>query len=186
MVTLISHGAPTRVVLRVQGDLPAIIDDVEEQWETFSGGQPFTSYFLNDRLERYYRADQALGRLFGIFAGVGIFISCLGLLGLVSYATEQRTKEIGVRKILGASTPGIMGSLSREFVKLVVLANLVAWPASYFFISGWLQNFAYRIEFGWGVFVLAGGLALVIALLTVSALIIKAARANPVESLRYE
>ncbi len=186
MVTLISRGAPTRIVLRVRGDIAAIIRDVEAQWKTFSGGQPFTSYFLDDRLERYYRADQALGKLFGVFAGVGIFISCLGLLGLVTYATEQRTKEIGIRKVLGANTSGIIGLLSKEFVKLVAIANLIAWPVSYFFINGWLQNFAYRIDLGWGVFVLAGGLALVIALLTVSAQTIKAALANPVEALRYE
>ncbi|HEX9652843.1 MAG TPA: FtsX-like permease family protein, partial [bacterium] len=186
MVTLISHGAPTRVLLRVRGDVPAIIRDVEEQWKMLSGGQPFTAYFLDDRLERYYRADQALGKLFGIFAGVGIFISCLGLLGLVTYAAEQRTKEIGIRKALGATTPGIMGLLSIEFVKLVAIGNLIAWPVSYYFINGWLQDFAYRIDLGWGVFVLAGGLTLVIALLTVSAQTVKAALANPVESLRYE
>jgi putative ABC transport system permease protein len=186
IITLISHGAPTRVVLRVQGDISAVIRDVEEQWQTFSGGQPFTSYFLDDRLERYYRADRALGKLFGIFAGVGIFISCLGLLGLATYATEQRTKEIGIRKALGATTPGIVGLLSKEFVKLVAIANIIAWPVSYYFINGWLQDFAYRIELGWGVFVLAGALALVIALLTVSAQTVKAALANPVEALKYE
>ncbi len=186
MVTLLSRRAPTRVVLRVQGDIPAIIHDVKDQWRMFSGGQPFTSYFLDDRLERYYRTDQALGKLFGIFAGVGIFISCLGLLGLVTYATEQRTKEIGIRKALGATTPGIVSLLSKEFVKLVAIANLIAWPVSYFFINSWLQGFAYRIDLGWGVFVLAGGLALIIALLTVSVQTIKAALANPVEALRYE
>lgn len=186
MVTLISRSAPTRIVLRVQGDVPAIIRNVEEQWRKFSGGQPFTSYFLDDRLERFYRADQALGKLFGIFAGVGIFISCLGLLGLITYATEQRTKEIGIRKVLGATTPGIMGLLSKEFVKLVVIANLIAWPVSYYFINGWLQDFAYRIDLGWSVFLLAGGLALLIALLTVSVQAVKAALANPVEALRYE
>lgn len=186
MVTLLSHGAPTRVVLRVQGDIPSIIHEVQEQWKTFSGGQPFTSYFLDDRLQRFYRADQALGKLFAIFAGVGIFISCLGLLGLAMYATEQRTKEIGIRKVLGATTPGIMSLLSKEFVRLVVIANLIAWPVSYYFINGWLQGFAYRIDLGWGVFVLAGALALLIALLTVSAQTIKAALANPVEALRYE
>lgn len=186
MVTLISRGAPTRIVLRLRGDIPAVIRDVEAQWKTFSGGQPFTSYFLDDRLERFYRADQALGKLFGVFAGVGIFISCLGLLGLATYATEQCTKEIGIRKTLGATTSGIVALLSKEFMKLVVIANLIAWPVSYYFITGWLQNFAYRIDLGWGVFVLAGGLALVIALLTVSAQTVRAALANPVEALRYE
>lgn len=186
MVTLLSRGAPTRIVLRLQGDIPATIRAVEEKWKSFSGGQPFTAYFLDDRLERYYRADRALGKLFAMFASVGIFVSCLGLLGLAMYATEQRTKEIGIRKVLGATTPGIMNLLSKEFVKLVVIANLIAWPVSYYFINGWLQSFAYRIDLGWGVFVLASGLALVIALLTVSAQTVRAALANPVEALRYE
>ncbi|MCI0695032.1 hypothetical protein L0337_23860 [candidate division KSB1 bacterium] len=186
MVTLVSHGAPTRIVLRLRGNLPDLVQEVREQWISSSGGQPFTSYFLDDRLERYYRADQALGKLVGLFAGVGIFISCLGLLGLVTYATEQRTKEIGIRKVLGASTPSIIELVSKEFVTLVVIANLLAWPVSYYFINGWLQDFAYRIELGWGMFLLAGGLALLIALLTVSIQVIKAALANPVEALRYE
>ncbi|NUM68212.1 FtsX-like permease family protein [candidate division KSB1 bacterium] len=186
MVTLISRGAPTRIVLRVRGDIPALIREVEAQWKEFSGGQPFTAYFLDDRLERYYRADQALGRLFGIFAGVGIFVSCLGLLGLVTYATEQRTKEIGIRKVLGATTSTVVSLLSKEYLKLVAIANLIAWPVSYYFINGWLQDFAYRIDLGWGIFVAAGGLALLIALLTVSAQTVRAALANPVDSLRYE
>jgi putative ABC transport system permease protein len=186
MVILVSHGAPTRIVLRLRGNVPDLVREVQKQWTSFSGGQPFTSYFLDARLERYYRADQALGKLVGLFAGVGIFISCLGLLGLVTYVTEQRTKEIGIRKVLGATTPSIMELVSKEFVTLVVIANLIAWPVSYYFINGWLQNFAYRIELGWGMFLLAGGLALLIALLTVSVQVIKAALANPVEALRYE
>jgi putative ABC transport system permease protein len=186
MVILVSRGAPTRIVLRVRGNIEDIIRDVQEQWTSLSSGQPFTSFFLDDRLERYYRRDQALGKLVGIFAIIGIFISCLGLLGLVTYATEQRTKEIGIRKILGATTPSLLGLLSKEFVKLVAIANLIAWPVAYVFTNSWLQDFAYRVNVGWWVFALAGGLALVIALLTVSTQAIKAALANPVESLRYE
>ncbi len=186
MVILVSHGAPTRIVLRVRGHLPDIVHAVQEQWALFSNGQPFTSYFLDDRLESYYRGDRTIGALIGVFACLGIFISCLGLLGLATYATEQRTKEIGIRKILGATTPNIMGLLSSEFVKLVLLANLLAWPVAYFAMQQWLQSFAYRIDQGWWVFALAGGAALLIALLTVSAQALKAARANPVESLRYE
>ena len=186
MVILVSHGAPTRIVLRVRGNIPEIIREAREQWMSLSGGQPFTSYFLDDQLERYYRRDQAIGKLVGIFALLGIFVSCLGLLGLAMYATEQRTKEIGIRKILGASTPGIMGLLSGEFVKLVLIANLIAWPVAYFFINGWLQDFAYRIDVGWWVFALTGAAALVIALATVSTQTIKAALANPADALRYE
>lgn len=186
MVILVSHGAPTRLVVRIQGDISATQRDVKNLWQQFSGTQPFTAYFLNDRLERYYRADKALGDVFWIFAGVGIFISCLGLLGLVTYATEQRTKEIGIRKALGASNTGILFLLSQEFIKLVVIANLIAWPVSWYFVHNWLQDFAYRIEIDWLVFILAGVMVLLIALTTMSVQVFRAATANPLKALKYE
>jgi putative ABC transport system permease protein len=185
-VILASRGAPTRIVLRVRGNIPDIMRKVHEQWTSWSGGKPFTAYFLDDQLEKFYRSDLAVGRLIGIFAILGIFISCLGLLGSVTYATEQRTKEIGIRKILGATTPSLLGLLSKEFIKLVAIASFIAWPVAYFFTNSWLQEFAYRIDLGWWVFALAGGMALLIALLTVGAQTLKAALANPIEALRYE
>jgi putative ABC transport system permease protein len=115
-----------------------------------------------------------------------VFVACLGLFGLASFTAEQRTKEIGIRKVLGASVSGLVLLLSKEFMALVALANLIAWPIAYYAMNRWLQGFAYRIELGPGVFILGGVLALVIALLTVSAQAIRAARANPVEALRYE
>ncbi|MCZ6818228.1 MAG: hypothetical protein O7G31_01875 [Calditrichaeota bacterium] len=120
------------------------------------------------------------------FALLAIFIACLGLLGLASFAAEQRTKEFGVRKVLGATVTNVITLLAKDFVKLVLLANLLAWPIAWYAMHRWLQDFAYRIEIGWWVFALAGGLALLIALLTVSTQAIRAALANPVESLRYE
>lgn len=117
---------------------------------------------------------------------MAIFIACFGLFGLASYAAEQRTKEIGIRKVLGASVSGIIGLLSKDFVKLVLLANLIAWPLAWYAMNKWLQSFAFRVEVEWWVFALAGGLALLISLLTVSTQAIKAALANPVEALRYE
>jgi putative ABC transport system permease protein len=186
MVTLVSHGAPTRIVLRLQGNLPEIVDNVQRQWMAFSGGHPFRAYFLSDKLEGYYREDQAIGMLFGIFAAIGVFISCLGLLGLATFATEQRTKEIGIRKILGASSPGLVGLLSREFIKLVLVANLLAWPVAYVAMQRWLENFAYRVTLGAEVFLTAGALALLVALFTVCYHTVRAAMANPVEALRYE
>lgn len=185
-VILVSHGYPTRLVLKVQGNIPEILSDLREQWAQFSGGQPFTSYFLDQQLEKFYRRDEAEGVLFAILSSIGIFISCLGLLGLTMYAIEQRTKELGIRKVLGASASSILHLLTRELIGIVLLANLIAWPIAYVAMSRWLQDFAYRVEIGWWVFILAGVMALVIALLTISYQAIKAVRANPVHALRYE
>ncbi|RMD64473.1 FtsX-like permease family protein [Candidatus Parcubacteria bacterium] len=120
------------------------------------------------------------------FAVLAVFIAALGLFGLISFAGEQRTKEIGIRKVFGATVANLVALLSKDFVKLVLLANVIAWPVAWYAMHKWLQNFAYRIGIGWWVFALAGGLALLIALLTVSTQAARAALANPVESLRYE
>jgi putative ABC transport system permease protein len=123
---------------------------------------------------------------FIIFSLIAIVIACLGLFGLASFTTEQRTKEIGIRKSFGASITGLIQLLCKEFSKWVFIANIIAWPVAYFAMNYWLQNFAYRINIGLGIFILAALLALVIALLTVGYQAIKAARANPIEALRYE
>jgi putative ABC transport system permease protein len=120
------------------------------------------------------------------FAALAIALSCLGLFGMAVFSIERRTKEIGVRKVLGASVSGVVTLLSKDFVKLVLIANLFAWPVAWYAMNKWLQDFAYRIELGWWTFALAGGVALLIALLTVSTQAIRAALANPVEALRYE
>lgn len=117
---------------------------------------------------------------------LAVVIACLGLYGLAAFSAEQRTKEIGIRKVLGASVKNLVGLLSKEFLRLVIIANIIAWPLAWYAMNQWLQNFAYRINIAWWVFVLAGGLALLIALLTVAYQAIKAAVANPVKSLRYE
>ena len=124
--------------------------------------------------------------LIQLFALLAILIACLGLFGLASFTAEQRTKEIGVRKVLGATVPGVVLLLSKEFIKWVLIANLTAWPIAYFLMKHWLQNFAYRMNLGMGIFVLSGLLAFGIALLTVSFQSIKAAIANPVNALKYE
>jgi putative ABC transport system permease protein len=143
-------------------------------------------YFLDENFNELYQAERRTGKIAGAFTVLAVFIAVLGLFGLASFATEQRTKEIGIRKMLGASLAGIVGLLSKDFVRLVLFANLIAWPSAYLAMNKWLQDFAYRIDIGWWVFALAGGMALVIALLTVSTQAIKAALANPVEALRYE
>ena len=121
-----------------------------------------------------------------MFAGLAILVACLGLFGLAAFTAEQRTKEIGVRKVLGASTRSIVLLLSKEFANLVIIANLIAWPVAYFAVGDWLQNFAYRVDVTWWVFALAGLTALLIALGTVGYQAIRAALSNPIETLRYE
>ena len=159
---------------------------IENKWEEIYPEYPFEFYFVDDLFAKLYRAEQKQGIILGVFALLCIIIACLGLFGLTAYTVERRTKEIGIRKVLGASVPGVVGLLSKDFIKLVLLANIIAWSIAYFAMLKWLQNFAYRIDINWRVFLFAGGLALIIALLTVSSQAIKAAMANPVEALRYE
>jgi putative ABC transport system permease protein len=147
---------------------------------------PFEFHFLNDNIDRFYRTERQMSRIITYFTVLAIFISCLGLFGLSLFMAEQRTKEIGIRKTLGATISNIVGLMSKDFLLLVGVANLVSWPVSYFIMNKWLQNFAYRIDLGIWIFALAAFLALFIALLTISFQTVKAATANPVDSLRYE
>jgi putative ABC transport system permease protein len=167
-------------------NIPATIDHVKEVMKKFSPSTPFSYSFFDEVFERAYFTEQRMGRVFGAFSFLAIFIACLGLFGLTTFAAEQRTKEIGIRKVLGASDAKIFLLLSKEFVRWVLLANIIAWPIAYFAMNTWLQNFAYRIHIGIVAFLISGGTALLIAYLTVSFQSIKSARANPVKSLRYE
>jgi len=155
-------------------------------WSKFSARQPFTHSFLDQDFDRLYNSEQRLSRLMSYAASTAILIACLGLFGLASFMVERRTKEIGIRKVLGASVSQVVILLSKDFTRLVLIALIIAAPVAYLAMSRWLQDFAYRINIGWWVFALAGGLAFLIALLTVSSQAIKAALANPVEALRYE
>jgi len=168
------------------GNLPATMELLKKKWTEIIPQLPFDFSFLDETFDRQYKADEKLQAIFSNFGVLAIFISCLGLSGLVSFTAEQRTKEIGIRKALGASISGIIFLLSKEFTKWVLIANLIAWPVAYFAMNQWLQNFAYRINIELGTFILAGVLALIIALLTVSYQAVKAAKANPVDALRYE
>jgi putative ABC transport system permease protein len=145
-----------------------------------------TKFLYFTDFDQQYRVDEQIGNIFGIFTFLGLFIACLGLLGLASFTAESRTKEIGIRKVLGASVGGIVLMLSKQFTKWVLLANCIAWPVAYFFMDRWLKNFAFRVDMGVWTFVLSGVLVLLVALLTVSYQSVKAAVANPVDSLRYE
>ena len=159
---------------------------VESQWKTMFSGNPFESFFLDTDFEQQYRSDEQVGRIFGIFTILGLFIACLGLLGLASFTAESRTKEIGIRKVLGASVIGIVFMLSKQFTKWVLLANVIAWPVAYYIMNRWLKNFAYRADINILIFVLSCFLVLAIALLTVSFQSIRAATTDPADSLRYE
>ncbi len=161
---------------------------IDTTWKRIFPQLPFEHYFLDTAIERRYRAEENQRQLFGYLSGLAIFIACLGLFGLAAFAAEKRTKEIGIRKVLGASKPAVMALLSREFVFLVLAANILAWPAAFFVMHRWLGGFAYRIELaaqaGW--FMLAAVLSLFIAVMTVGVQALRAASADPVRSLRYE
>jgi putative ABC transport system permease protein len=166
--------------------LPQTIAVVEETYKRLFPGNPFNYYFADAAFDEQYKADRRFATLFGAFAGIAIIIACLGLFGLASFTAERRTKEIGVRKVLGATVGSVVGLLSKEFVILVGIAFLVATPAAYLYMKDWLNDFAYHITLGPGVFVLAGVIALLTALVAVSYQAISVAMADPVKSLRYE
>lgn len=167
-------------------NLPRTLTALQRVHERFDQTTPFEFNFLDERLNDFYRADIRLGKIFGVSAGLAIFIACLGLLGLAAFTAEQRTKEIGVRKVLGASVTQIVMLLSKDFTVLVLLATAIASPVAYWMLARWLQNFAYHINLGLDTFLLAGLVALLVAWLTISVQAIRAALANPVEALRYE
>jgi putative ABC transport system permease protein len=160
--------------------------ELESTWEKFESQYPFEYSFLNDRYDTLYRTEERLGQLFSTFTALAVLIGSLGLFGLTSFVAEQRTKEIGIRKVLGASVPGIVFLLLKDFIKWVLVAVAIAWPGGYLLMHGWLQNFAYRIGLTVETFVSAAVLALIIAVLTVTYQTIKASLANPVNSLHYE
>ena len=167
-------------------NMPGLVANIENKWKLMAPSQPFTYSFMDDDFNNTYKSEQQTGKIFISFAIFAIFIACLGLFGLVTYAAEQRTKEIGIRKVLGASVGGIVGMLSKDFLKLIIIAMLIAFPLAWWAMYTWLQHFAYRISITGWVFVIAGGIALLIALLTVSVQAIRAAIANPVNNLRTE
>jgi putative ABC transport system permease protein len=167
-------------------DLPATLKTLKTKWDNIIPNRPFNYFFLDEAFDKQYNAENRFGRLFLYFAILAIFISNLGLLALTSYSTLQRTREIGIRKILGASVSAIVNLFSKDFLKLVVIAFAVASPISWFVMNKWLQDFAYRINISWWIFAIAGFSAIFIAWVTVSFHAMKAAVANHVESLRTE
>ena len=176
-----------RTLIRVHTeDLPETLAFIEEKWRAFEAEDIFQYSFLDEDFGRLYRTERRQMKLLGLFSLLAIFIACLGLFGLTVYTAERRTKEIGIRKILGASIASVVILLSKELIWLVVGANIIAWPIAYYFTNQWLQNFAYRIDLGIGFFTLIGILVLLTAWTTMSYQAIKAALSNPVDALRYE
>ncbi|MGG9964121.1 ABC transporter permease [Ferruginibacter sp. SUN106] len=165
---------------------PQAIAAAEKQWKSYSADFPFTYMFLDEVYNNMYKSEQRTGSLFNVFALIAIVISCLGLFGLAAYTAQVRTKEIGVRKVLGASVSGIIQLLAADFIKLVLIAIVIATPVAWYMMNKWLQDFAYKTNIGWMVFVFAGLAAIAIAVITISVQAIKAAIANPVKSLRTE
>jgi putative ABC transport system permease protein len=166
--------------------LRASIGELERAWKEIDPVRPLDFFFLDRFFDAQYRAEERLSRLFTAFSGLAIIIACLGLFGLASFMAEQKAKEIAIRKVLGASIRGVVGLLSLEFLKLVALAILLAWPAAYFAMGAWLRNFAYRAALSPWTFLTAGLAALAIALLTVGGQAFRAASSNPAESLKFE
>jgi len=179
--------SPDLLSLRMHAeDISQTINWIREQWAVFVPGEPFDFSFMDDRFDTMYRSEQRFGDIFAVFSVLAVSIGCLGLLGLAAFTAERKIKEIGIRKVLGASVSGIVILLSRTFIKWVLIANVAGWPVAYFIMRRWLQGFAYRTDMTPLTFILSGALTFGIAFLTVSYQAIRAARTNPVQSLKYE
>ncbi|MFC1493616.1 ABC transporter permease, partial [candidate division KSB1 bacterium] len=167
-------------------NIPETISYIKNTLDRYSPGYPFEYHFFDEIFEESYKAEKKTEGIFNVFAYLSIIIACIGLIGLSSFTAEQKTREIGIRKTFGATVPGIVILLSREFTKWVLISNVIAWPLAYIFMNRWLEQFAYRTETSILIYFIAGGITLAIAIITVSFQSIKAALANPVDSLRHE
>jgi putative ABC transport system permease protein len=186
LVMVLAPDAGTLIVKLKTKDVTGLTATLKKRWAGFGAEEPLSYSFLDERFNDTYSSEQNTGKILGIFAGLTIFVACLGLFGLATFTAEQRTKEIGIRKVLGATITGIVSLLSKDFLKLVLIAFIIASPVAWFIMNKWLQDFAYRIDISWWMFLLAALLAIAITLITVSFRAIKAAVDNPVKSLRTE
>jgi putative ABC transport system permease protein len=168
------------------GDKLRIIKKIEETWKQFTGSKPFGYSFLEDYLKQFYKQEKQTANLSATFTVIGIFIACLGLFGLILFNTAQRTKEIGIRKIMGASVRSILLLLSSETIKLILISSLIAWPLAWIFLKNWLEGFAFRIGLNPMMFIMTSMIILSLSLLTISGQVWFAATRNPVYALRYE
>jgi putative ABC transport system permease protein len=173
-------------MIRYEGNPKNLIESVEKIWKTHAANEPFEYSFLDERFDNLFRGDERMGKIFGIFAALAIFVACLGLFALAAFTSEQRTKEIGIRKAMGATSLNLTMILSAEFIRLVIIAFVPAAVAAWYGADQWLAGFAHRTDISLWIFIMSGVAAVVIAWLTVSFQAIKAAATNPVTSLRYE
>jgi putative ABC transport system permease protein len=180
-------GGYGNLSVKVSGNnIASTVDKIQNTWYKYLPESPFTYTFLDESYSRLYDAEQKQGSIFTIFACIAIFIACLGLFGLSAFSITQRIKEIGIRKVLGASVNNLLLLLSKDFLKLVLIAAIIAFPVAWFSMNKWLQDFAYRIDIQWWVLAVAGIVAALIAFVTISFQAAKAALSNPVKSLRTE
>ncbi len=180
-------GSPALMSVKIRPEnYRETIGSIEETWKSLSTDQPYEYYFLDDSFNNLYKSEMLTSKLFSIFSMLTIYVACLGLFGLSAFIIQQRTKEIGIRKVLGATSSNIVVLLSGEFTKWVIIANIIAWPVAYYSMQNWLNDFAYRTSIGFGNFIFAALLVLLLALVTVTSLSVRSARANPVDSIRYE
>lgn len=187
LVLYINPPANGNIMVKTsEGNVATAIAAAEKAWATHYPSQPFEYQFLDERFDKLYKSEQKNAALFQVLAGLAIFISCLGLFGLAVFSTQQRTKEIGIRKVLGASTTGLVILLSEEFIKLICIALIIATPIAWYFMNGWLDSFAYRINIQWWIFLVTGIVAIGIGLLTVGFNSLKAALSNPVKAIKEE
>ena len=178
---------PTTIAVRLkQGNITYAVNQVEAIWKKFAPDEDMNWAFLNDELNLLYRSEESSAKIFNAFTSLAVTLACVGLFGLTAYVTQQRTKEIGIRKVLGAALGTILLLLSRDFVKLIIIASILAIPIAWYIVDYWLSNFAYRINIDWLTFIWASLLALILALITTSYHAIKIAHINPVKSLRNE
>jgi putative ABC transport system permease protein len=174
------------LMIRYEGNPSALVENVGRLWKEQANNEPFEYEFLDESFDQLFRSEQRMGTIFSVFSGLAIFVACLGLFALSAFTSEQRTKEIGIRKAMGASSFSLTVLLSKEFTRLVLIAFIPAAAGGWYISNSWLQDFTYRIEINPLILVLSGVAAIIIAWLTVSFQSIKAALSNPVESLRYE
>jgi len=176
-----------RISFRIKTEnIAGTIEALKRKWKKFLPHEPFDYAFFDDKFFSLYQAELMMGKVFGVFSGLAIFVASLGLFGLAAFTAEKKSKEIGIRKVLGATVSQILKMLTREFMVLVGISNLIAWPIGYYLMSRWLQGFAYRVSFGTGIFILSGFITVFFSLLAISLQALKAATSDPVKTLRYE
>ncbi|MGZ8550987.1 MAG: ABC transporter permease, partial [Chitinophagaceae bacterium] len=186
-LAIILNNNPLYLSVKIKaGAVQSSLDNIQKEWKQLTDQYPFDYFLMDEQLNRFYKTDMKLMQVLSIFAVLAILIACMGLFGLSIYTARQRTKEIGIRKVLGASVAGIAVLLSKDFLKLVLIASLLSFPLAWWAMNNWLQDFAYRVPLGAGVFAIAAITAILIALFTVSLQAVKTAIANPVKSLRTE